>query len=85
MIIYLDHIDSLGNIYITPQAKGTFQKLVRLNENVNSSSLETSGSISADGEIIFFASDREGGFGGTDIYMCKKEPLSICRNGWMGN
>jgi len=73
MIVYLDHIDSLGNIYICPENKRLFQKIIKLNDNVNSG-FETSGSISADGNIIFFASDRSGGFGGTDIYMAKKLP-----------
>lgn len=30
-------------------------------------------SISADGQSLYFASDMPGGFGGTDIYVCKKE------------
>jgi outer membrane protein OmpA-like peptidoglycan-associated protein len=30
-------------------------------------------SISADGQLLFFASDMPGGQGGTDIYVCKKE------------
>lgn len=30
-------------------------------------------SISADGQWLFFVSDMPGGFGGTDIYICKKE------------
>ena len=30
-------------------------------------------SLSADGQYLYFSSDRPGGFGGTDIYVCKKE------------
>lgn len=33
--------------------------------------------LSADGNTLYFASDMQGGFGGTDIWMCKKEG-----NGW---
>ena len=29
--------------------------------------------LSADGQYLFFCSDRPGGFGGADIYVCKKE------------
>jgi hypothetical protein len=73
MTVYLDHIDSLGNIYISNFLNGKFQKLIKLNSNVNSG-FETSGSISDDGQIIFFASIRSEGLGGTDLYMAKKLP-----------
>jgi TPR repeat protein len=72
MIVYIDHIDSLGNIYIS-EKKTSFGKLVKLNNNVNSG-LETAGAISPDGNIIFFASERDGGQGETDIYMARKLP-----------
>lgn len=73
MIVYLDHIDSLGNLYLAPLNRSSFQKLIKLNNNVNSD-FETAGSLSADGDLIFFASERAGGLGGTDIYMAKKLP-----------
>ncbi len=73
MMVYLDHIDSLGNIYMSRFVNNKFQKLIKLNSTVNSG-FETSGSISVDGEIIFFASERPDGLGGTDLYMAKKLP-----------
>ncbi|MCC6690008.1 MAG: PD40 domain-containing protein [Bacteroidia bacterium] len=76
MTVYIDHIDSLGNIYISNYNKEKFQRLKKLNSNVNSG-FETSGSISADGEIIFFSSERNGGIGGTDLYMAKKLPSGL--------
>ncbi len=39
---------------------------------INSYAEETHGSISADKSTFFFTSDREGGFGGLDIYMVKR-------------
>jgi hypothetical protein len=45
----------------------------KLNENVNGF-FETAGSITKDGNIIFFASQRPGGEGETDIYMARKLP-----------
>jgi len=38
---------------------------------INSSANESHATISADGKTIYFTSDREGGYGGLDIYMCK--------------
>ena len=73
IIIYMDRIDSLGNIYQSKWTDKGFKKMVKLTANVNSD-FETSGSIAPDGNTIFFASKREGGFGETDIYMARKLP-----------
>ncbi len=73
MLMYIDHIDSFGNIYSSINKAGVFQRMKKLNSTVNSD-FETSGSISPDGNVIFFASKRDGGLGETDIYMARKLP-----------
>ena len=73
LIVYLDHIDSLGNIYYAENSKNIFSKLVRF-ENVINSGFETSGSITGDNSMVAFASRRPDGFGETDIYTIKKLP-----------
>lgn len=73
MIVYIDHIDSLGNIYTSNYINGKFTKIKKLNSNVNSD-FETAGSVSPEGDVIFFASKRDKGFGETDIYMARKLP-----------
>ncbi len=73
MLMYIDHIDSLGNIYSSMNKAGVFQRMKKLNSNVNSD-FETAGSITPDGNIIFFTSKREGGLGETDVYMSRKLP-----------
>jgi len=46
-----------------------------LGTNVNSEDyLETSACYSPDGQIVFFSSNRPGGFGGKDLYLAKKIP-----------
>lgn len=47
-------------------------KPLSLGSPVNSSSNETGASLSKDGNTLFFASDRSGGFGKSDIYQSRK-------------
>ncbi len=61
--LYLSHFN--GKSWSTPE---------KLPFPINSYAEETHGSISADKSTFFFTSDREGGFGGLDIYMVKKLP-----------
>lgn len=39
---------------------------------VNSEAWESQASISCDGSVLYFASNREGGYGGTDIWKCNR-------------
>lgn len=43
-------------------------------KTINSKFTEIAASFSFDGGKIYFASDRPGGYGGIDIYMCQKLP-----------
>jgi hypothetical protein len=46
-----------------------------LGSNINDPKAnETHVSIAADGKMLYFTSDREGGFGGLDLYFCRKLP-----------
>jgi hypothetical protein len=73
MIVYIDNITDVGNLYQSREVKENFTKPVKLPDVINEG-FETSGSFSPDGNIFFFASDRTGGKGETDIYMVKKLP-----------
>lgn len=72
MTVYVDNIATAGDLYLSPY-KTSFGRLEKMHENINSG-FETAGSLSPDGNIVYFASKREGGQGGTDIYMCRKLP-----------
>lgn len=62
-----------GDIYFSDFKKNKFEDPEYLQiKNVNSESWESHLTISPDGELMYFVSDREGGFGGRDIYECKK-------------
>lgn len=74
VFLYIDNFDGFNDI-IWLQRKGrSFPKGTFINPDINSNSLETSGAISPDRETIIFASERNEGYGGTDLYMSKKSP-----------
>jgi len=62
------------DIYTTDYVEGGWTPLRRLGNNINGSmTWEGQPSITADGKILYFASFRDGGYGGIDIYRCKKD------------
>ncbi len=73
LVIYLDHIDELGDIYYSERKGNTFSRPIKYNDTINAG-FETSGSVSPNGNELFFASMRAGGYGETDIYMTRKLP-----------
>ena len=74
IMIYIDHQEAFGDIYYSLKGPKGFGNSEPYAYNVNSTSLETSASITSDGNNIVFASKKPGGLGGNDLYMCKKLP-----------
>lgn len=73
MLLYKPEGLGKGNIYLSyMDPKGFFSKPEKLDPKINSGGEEIAASITSDGNTLFFASNRKGGFGGTDIYICKK-------------
>ncbi len=63
-----------GDIYFTDLTDGKFAPAVILNNNkINTKNWETHASFSEDGDIMYFVSDRPGGFGGRDIYVSQRK------------
>jgi len=71
ILIYRDD-NGDGNLYSTSLSGDKWSKPVKLNENINTPYWETTGCISADGNTLYFASNRPGGYGGRDIYKSVK-------------
>ena len=72
--LYLYKSDDLvGNIYVSSFADGQWTPIRKLNDNINTRHWESHASISKDGNILYFTSNRPGGFGGLDIYYSKRE------------
>jgi hypothetical protein len=75
-------VDGLGDADIysaTLDAQGKWQKVQNLGENVNTKYWDSNPCVSEDGEELYFSSDRPGGRGGADIWVCKR-----LRNGKWG-
>jgi len=63
-----------GNIYYTTFDGKDWSPLQEFGSNINTEYQESHACLSADGNVLFFASDRPGGYGGKDIYRCIKLP-----------
>jgi outer membrane protein OmpA-like peptidoglycan-associated protein/Tol biopolymer transport system component/Tfp pilus assembly protein PilF len=63
--------DALGScdLYISILTNGEWSKPKNMGSNVNSSSWEGQPSLSADGQALYFSSERAGGRGGKDIWV----------------
>lgn len=73
LFIYKD-INGNGEIYVAQNEGETFGTPEAMGPEVNTEYWETHATLSADGQTLYFVSDRPGGLGGRDIYRCKKLP-----------
>ena len=72
--LYIFHNDYDGkSIYASRFNGKTWDEPQKLPYPINSKADETHASLSADKSTLFFTSNREGGFGGMDIYMVKRD------------
>lgn len=78
MLIYQQSVTGNGNLFISHKGESGFEKPVKLESTINSRFEEISATISHDGNMIIFTSDRKDGIGGTDLYISKKLPIG----GW---
>jgi len=64
-----------GDIYFSEQSGTSYGKKKKIPEGVNGpKSIETSFSISNEGNVMVFASNRNGNNSGLDLFMCRKLP-----------
>jgi hypothetical protein len=76
MMVYLDHIDKFGDLYLSAKRPGgDFMKGKLLPEQVNEK-IETSGCFGSEGNVIVFAR-RESVGAQSDIYTCRKLPTGV--------
>ena len=75
MIIYRTSAGlASGDLYETRRQDGLWQMPTLMTDQINGTAHEPSASISPDGNEVYFTSDREGGFGGRDLYRIRRLP-----------
>jgi outer membrane protein OmpA-like peptidoglycan-associated protein len=67
-----DGIMQSCDIYQGQIINGKLDNITSLGSPINTEWWEAQPCISQDGQLLFFVSDRKGGHGGSDIYMCSK-------------
>ena len=73
-IFYIDNEDDLIDLFSGDIKNHKVENIEVLNSQYNSNDLEIAASISSDGNTLYIASKRYGGFGGSDIYRAKLLP-----------
>ncbi len=74
VLILMNSKNRKGNVYMSKlNANGTYSKPEPLSKIIDTKGEEIAASISNDG-VIYFASNRDGGFGGFDLYSCRVAP-----------
>ncbi len=66
-----------GDLYFSQLVESRYTDCVNLGARVNSSSSDSTPYITPDEDILLFSSDRAGGLGGMDLYICYSDG-----NGW---
>ncbi len=65
------------DIYVSQNDEDSWSEISKIGANVNHPVYwDSQPTLSADGNTLYFASDRPGGFGGIDIYITKKDAKS---------
>jgi len=73
LFTFLSNSEIAGDIYVSKLNGTEFSKPVPLNDNINTQDYwEGSCSISADGKLLYFSSERPTGLGGKDIWVSEK-------------
>lgn len=63
-----------GDIYQSEKRGGVWKEPVKMKTGINSDSWEPHASISSDEKVLYFSSNRSGGYGGLDIYRVRRLP-----------
>lgn len=75
MIIYRTAVDKVsGDLYLSHTDYQGWSEPQKLGPEINTPFVETSACFSTDTSVIYFSSNKPGGFGGKDLYRIRKLP-----------
>ena len=71
--LYIYKTENSGDIYYSEKKSGNWTKPKSLGKPINTEYKEISAFETSDGKQLFISSDRPGGIGKADIYVCQKD------------
>lgn len=71
--LYIYKTENSGDIYYSEKKSGKWTKPKSLGKPINTEHKEISAFETSDGKQLFISSDRPGGIGKADIYVCQKD------------
>lgn len=74
LLLYFDNEEHYGDLFIADFDGNNVKNLEQLPKEINSKDHEIAATITQDGNELYFASNREGGYGGVDLYVSRKLP-----------
>jgi len=75
LMVYIDNYDGYDDIYVSPRKGRFFDEYYDIGRNVNSDDIETTASMSTDGNLLFFSRElEERTKTGTDLFYARKLP-----------
>jgi len=77
LIIFKGISEKDGNIYFSNWDGNDWTSLQDFGSDINSKYWESHACLNSDKTILYFVSDRPGGYGGRDIYRCTKLPNGL--------
>ncbi len=61
-----------GDLYLSSSQNGQWENPIKI-DAINSKFWESSATVSQDESVLVISSDRQGGYGGTDLYISRKD------------
>ncbi|MFN3402503.1 MAG: OmpA family protein [Cytophagaceae bacterium] len=71
--LFIYKVDNGGDLFSSDLKGSIWSEPKNLGTNINSQYWEPSVTITSDEKVLFFTSNKKGGYGGTDIYMSKRQ------------